>query len=437
MLIWNKQIQRTKRINKNQLIILKLKQMKQKFKLISALIFAGIAMATNAIAQTSGYFGRGNGTTWINSTTPLFEDITNSRIGIGTTAPASLLNVSDASTTGGELMLTSTVGNNATSGIIFRTPYLGTNYDGSILSSFYGTTIGTTLYHGMIFTSPRDVTGINPAVGFVFNSHAGNTRMIIETSTGNVGIGTTTPGTKLEVNGAVKITDGNQAVRKVLTSDANGLASWSINGAISSGSNNTAIGYATMNYNTSGSANVALGDFALEVNTTGSANTACGVSALIANTSGGYNTAVGDALAYNTTGVDNTAVGYGALNQNTIGNYNTALGYQAAPTANNLSNSMELGYNAQVSVTNYIAIGNSSIQNIWAQVDLTIGSDKRIKDDVKENVPGLAFISKLRPVTYHYNIHRENEILGIKDGKNWDGKYDIEKTTMTGFIAKK
>ncbi len=43
---------------------------------------------------------------------------------------------------------------------------------------------------------------------------------------GNVGIGTTAPGAKLEVNGQVKITDGNQGANKVLTSDANGLASW-------------------------------------------------------------------------------------------------------------------------------------------------------------------------------------------------------------------
>lgn len=43
---------------------------------------------------------------------------------------------------------------------------------------------------------------------------------------GNLGIGTDTPTAKLEVNGTVKITDGSQAAGKVLTSDANGLASW-------------------------------------------------------------------------------------------------------------------------------------------------------------------------------------------------------------------
>ncbi|QQG44289.1 MAG: hypothetical protein HYW86_05550 [Candidatus Roizmanbacteria bacterium] len=44
--------------------------------------------------------------------------------------------------------------------------------------------------------------------------------------TGNVGIGTTAPGAKLQVNGTVKIVDGTQSSGYVLTSDANGLASW-------------------------------------------------------------------------------------------------------------------------------------------------------------------------------------------------------------------
>ena len=45
---------------------------------------------------------------------------------------------------------------------------------------------------------------------------------------GNVGIGTTLPGIKLEVNGQVKITGGTPGLNKVLTSDANGLADWQL-----------------------------------------------------------------------------------------------------------------------------------------------------------------------------------------------------------------
>lgn len=50
-------------------------------------------------------------------------------------------------------------------------------------------------------------------------------RITINTN-GNVGIGTTNPGAKLEVAGQVKITGGSPGVNKVLTSDAAGLASW-------------------------------------------------------------------------------------------------------------------------------------------------------------------------------------------------------------------
>jgi len=43
---------------------------------------------------------------------------------------------------------------------------------------------------------------------------------------GNFGIGTTTPDAKLHVSGTFKLVDGTQGLGKVLTSDADGLASW-------------------------------------------------------------------------------------------------------------------------------------------------------------------------------------------------------------------
>ena len=42
----------------------------------------------------------------------------------------------------------------------------------------------------------------------------------------SIGIGTIAPAAKFHVNGDVKITDGTQGDGKILTSDANGLASW-------------------------------------------------------------------------------------------------------------------------------------------------------------------------------------------------------------------
>ncbi|WP_044557499.1 tail fiber domain-containing protein [Halobacteriovorax marinus] len=58
-----------------------------------------------------------------------------------------------------------------------------------------------------------------------FNTSGSNERMRI-IQNGNVGIGVTDPDAKLEVAGQVKITGGTPGVGKVLTSDADGLASW-------------------------------------------------------------------------------------------------------------------------------------------------------------------------------------------------------------------
>lgn len=49
---------------------------------------------------------------------------------------------------------------------------------------------------------------------------------VVVSTTGMVGIGTITPSAQLEVNGKFRLDDGTQADGLVLTSDANGYASW-------------------------------------------------------------------------------------------------------------------------------------------------------------------------------------------------------------------
>ena len=206
------------------------------------------------------------------------------------------------------------------------------------------------------------------------------------------------------------------------------------------GHSNVANGAMALNKNTTGYWNIANGEEALNWNTTGSENTANGYRTLFLNTTGYSNTAEGTLALYNnTTGYLNTAIGYSALYNNTTGNFNTALGYNAWPSSGTITNYTGIGYNVGGggSVSNSVEIGNTSVSWIGGTVTWTTYSDERIKNNVSENVPGLAFINKLRPVTYNLNIHKQNEMMykGKDKQEEWDSKYDIEKIRMTGFIA--
>jgi hypothetical protein len=73
------------------------------------------------------------------------------------------------------------------------------------------------------------------AVGIGANTVVlGNNNIVKTALKGNVGIGTISPGAKLEVAGQVKITGGTPGVGKVLTSDSVGLASWQTPATVSS-----------------------------------------------------------------------------------------------------------------------------------------------------------------------------------------------------------
>ncbi|MGO8056498.1 tail fiber domain-containing protein, partial [Rhizobium leguminosarum] len=74
------------------------------------------------------------------------------------------------------------------------------------------------------------------------------------------------------------------------------------------------------------------------------------------------------------------------------------------------SNHTAIGYYAGwvVGNSNEIEVGNTSVAFIGGQVGWSSWSDKRIKDNIQNNVPGLSFITKLNPVTYKLNIHRQN-----------------------------
>jgi hypothetical protein len=145
-------------------------------------------------------------------------------------------------------------------------------------------------------------------------------------------------------------------------------------------------------------------------NTSGSGNSAVGNSALYHNTTGYYNVASGFlAITNNKTGHDNTAIGVATLYENVTGNYNTAIGSTADVSAANLTNATAIGYNAIVNASNKVRLGNNNVTSIGGHVGWTTFSDGRYKKNIHENVPGLAFVNNLRPVTYSVDVEGLNE----------------------------
>jgi hypothetical protein len=80
------------------------------------------------------------------------------------------------------------------------------------------------------------------------------------------------------------------------------------------------------------------------------------------NSTGSNNTAIGyQSLQANTSGTNNTALGATALALNTTGNGNTAIGNGAGVATGNLSNTIAIGSGAVVSTDNTIQLGNNNI----------------------------------------------------------------------------
>lgn len=85
------------------------------------------------------------------------------------------------------------------------------------------TNTGTT--NGNVWTFFGDTDNI--AANSRFNLfHTGTGNIMVVTGDGNIGIGDPTPDATLDINGNLQYTDGNQSNGYVLTTDANGTASW-------------------------------------------------------------------------------------------------------------------------------------------------------------------------------------------------------------------
>ncbi len=161
-------------------------------------------------------------------------------------------------------------------------------------------------------------------------------------------------------------------------------------------------------------------------------------------TGGGfYNTIIGsDAEPNATGGSSNTYLGSATGWTNKTGSDQVLIGEQADVSSSNLSNAIAIGESAIVNASNKAVIGNNFMTSIGGKVGWSTFSDGRFKTNVKENVPGLAFILKLRPVTYNYDVAKMNSYFGANQNRHITNTSSVSQlknaasnTQYTGFIA--
>lgn len=215
------------------------------------------------------------------------------------------------------------------------------------------------------------------------------------------------------------------------------------------GANNCAFGaYASMS-NTSGSGNVSMGRYALNYNSTGGNNTALGYLAMLQNLAGNNNVAIGhEAMRMNYTGLDNTIIGAQSYREATAGNQNVTLGYWAGrylangstvllradnsifigyhsrSNANNQTNQIVIGANAQGGGSNTITLGDGSITQLRCNVqDISALSDVRVKDEIQLADLNLCFdaVKNLPVHRWHWQpvagFRRDRHVTGFLSGE--------------------
>jgi hypothetical protein len=235
-------------------------------------------------------------------------------------------------------------------------------------------------------------------IGQINISQAAPANSLFASSTGNIGLGTSSPATKLDVNGgaliqgALNISTSGQS-RRIATNQPTGAtgANFFIGGggttatytsgndasfntslganamdSLKRGFSNTAVGQNAMARITDGNANQAYGFHALGLMTTGISNNAFGHNSLQQLTSGTQNIAIGNESG--------RYVGDTGTTGNTTGNNNIFIGHQTRAKANPDTNEIVIGYQAVGNGSNTTTIGNAQTLTTFVRGRLDIGT---------------------------------------------------------------
>jgi len=368
----------------------------------------------------------------------------NGKIGIGNNTPAYKLDVNGdinvpSSTSygyriGGNIILTQ---RSITSSLFVGNGSGNSNTASNITAigykALYSNTSGTPNNAFGAYALYSNTTGI-------FNLAIGDSALYTNTSSSNAAIGTSS--LLKNTTGSNNTAVGIKSAYSNTTGVANSIFGFTSLFKNTAGSYNCAFGYQAL-FNSTNSYNSAFGAYALFTNTTGDYNISIGHQSLYNSSTGDFNTATGyTALHSNSTGSSNTGVGYGAGQINTTGSNNTFFGYQADANGANYTNATAIGNGAIVTATNKIRVGNTAITHIGGQPGWTTYSDGRFKTDIQENVKGLEFIRKLRPVTYRVNTAQLDDYLiqNMPDSIKQMHKVGMDFTASSaiihsGFIA--
>jgi len=83
-----------------------------------------------------------------------------------------------------------------------------------------------------------------------------------------------------------------------------------------------------------------------------------------------------------------------------------------------------------------VRIGNSIVTSIGGYVGWSNISDGRVKKNIKTNVPGLAFINKLKPVTYNLDLDAADRIMQTSISKDKEDKSLLHQPEQTEINAR-